>query len=124
MANQSIGGDKRIDRRTVLQVGTALAATGPLHGRYAEAQQRQPIIDCQVHAYAANTPERPWKIVPNWPDLPGSLRCVRSIGVDLAINDRLTLLCFSISSVQWPRGSQRCPDLQYGAPVDALVSAN
>ena len=28
MANQSTGGDKRIDRRTVLQVGTALAATG------------------------------------------------------------------------------------------------
>ena len=67
MANQSTGGDKPIDRRTVLQVGTALAATGLLHGRHAEAQQRQPIIDCQVHAYAANTPERPWKIVPNWP---------------------------------------------------------
>ena len=49
MANQSTGGDKRIDRRTVLQVGTALAATGLLHGRHAEAQQRQPIIDCQVH---------------------------------------------------------------------------
>ena len=32
MANQSTGGDKRIDRRTVLQVGTALAATGLLHG--------------------------------------------------------------------------------------------
>ena len=25
------------------------------------------IIDAQVHAYAANTPERPWHSVPNWP---------------------------------------------------------
>jgi predicted TIM-barrel fold metal-dependent hydrolase len=27
-----------------------------------------PIIDSQVHAYETNTPERPWDIVPNWPD--------------------------------------------------------
>src|SRR3979411_2768396 len=70
MANQSTGGDKRVDRRTVLQVGTALAATGLLHGPHAEAQQRQQgtsIVDSQVHAYAANTPERPWHNVPNWP---------------------------------------------------------
>jgi predicted TIM-barrel fold metal-dependent hydrolase len=26
-----------------------------------------PIIDCQVHAYEANTPKRPWASVPNWP---------------------------------------------------------
>jgi len=26
------------------------------------------IIDSQVHAYAANTPQRPWHKVPNWPD--------------------------------------------------------
>jgi L-fuconolactonase len=26
------------------------------------------IIDSQVHAYAANTPGRPWHTVPNWPD--------------------------------------------------------
>jgi L-fuconolactonase len=26
------------------------------------------IIDCQVHAYEANTPKRPWHTVPNWPD--------------------------------------------------------
>jgi L-fuconolactonase len=25
------------------------------------------IIDSQVHAYEANTPKRPWAIVPNWP---------------------------------------------------------
>ena len=66
MANQSTGGDERIDRRTV-QVGTGLAATGRLRGPDAEAQQRPPIIDPQVHAYAANTPERPWNSVPNWP---------------------------------------------------------
>ena len=27
-----------------------------------------PVIDSQVHAYEANTPERPWDTVPNWPD--------------------------------------------------------
>ena len=27
-----------------------------------------PIIDSQVHAYQANTPQRPWASVPNWPD--------------------------------------------------------
>ena len=26
------------------------------------------IINSQVHAYQANTPKRPWHIVPNWPD--------------------------------------------------------
>jgi len=26
------------------------------------------VIDCQVHAYEANTPQRPWATVPNWPD--------------------------------------------------------
>ena len=26
-----------------------------------------PIIDSQVHAYEANTPQRPWHSVPNWP---------------------------------------------------------
>jgi len=25
------------------------------------------IIDCQIHAYEANTPQRPWHSVPNWP---------------------------------------------------------
>ena len=25
------------------------------------------IIDCQIHAYEANTPKRPWHTVPNWP---------------------------------------------------------
>jgi hypothetical protein len=26
------------------------------------------VIDSQVHAYEANTPQRPWHSVPNWPD--------------------------------------------------------
>jgi L-fuconolactonase len=25
------------------------------------------VIDSQVHAYEANTPQRPWFRVPNWP---------------------------------------------------------
>src|SRR5260370_41649696 len=70
MANRSTGGDGLIDRRTVLQAGAALAAAGPalLRSVHAEAQpQRRTIIDSQVHAYEANTPQRPWFRVPNWP---------------------------------------------------------
>src|SRR5262249_21400213 len=40
------------------------------------------IIDSQVHAYEANTPKRPWHTVP------GALRGVRLIGMDLGIDDR------------------------------------
>ena len=46
------------------------------------------IIDCQVHAYAANSPERPWKIVPNWPDhVTGDemVAAMDKVGVDGAI---------------------------------------
>src|ERR1700728_1528922 len=67
MSHQSAGAGRRLDRRTVLQAGTALAATGLLGGTQAEAQQGMTVIDSQVHAYAANTPERPWHSVPNWP---------------------------------------------------------
>jgi hypothetical protein len=36
--------------------------------RGGQAAARPPVvIDAQVHAYAANTPERPWPSVPNWP---------------------------------------------------------
>src|SRR5436190_951738 len=59
-----------IDRRTVLQAGVGLVTAGPalLSGENAEAQARPKLIsDSQVHAYAANTPERPWVRVPNWP---------------------------------------------------------
>jgi hypothetical protein len=67
--------DRLIGRRSVLQAGAALAAAGPAlrHGAHAKAQPRpsgvppMTIIDAQVHAYAANTPERPWHSVPNWP---------------------------------------------------------
>src|ERR1043166_7926218 len=75
MAHQSSPGDRLIDRRTVLQVGVALATAGPalLRPTPAEAQPHPrgaspvPIIDSQVHAYEANTPKRPWYRVPNWP---------------------------------------------------------
>jgi hypothetical protein len=75
MANQSTAEDRLIDRRSVLRTGVALAAAGPalLHAEHAKAQPRPDgaspttIIDAQVHAYAANTPERPWHSVPNWP---------------------------------------------------------
>src|SRR5262245_27435239 len=75
MAKQSSPGDRRIDRRTELQVGAALAIAGPalLRRTPAAAQPHprgaspRPIIDSQVHAYAANTPQRPWSRVPNWP---------------------------------------------------------
>jgi hypothetical protein len=68
MANRSAAGSRLIDRRTVLQVAAALAAAGPALMREGHAAARPPvIIDAQVHAYAANTPERPWHSVPNWP---------------------------------------------------------
>ncbi len=47
-----------------------------------------PIIDSQVHAYEANTPERPWDTVPNWPDhVTGDelITAMDAVGVDGAI---------------------------------------
>ncbi len=46
------------------------------------------IIDSQVHAYEANTPKRPWHIVPNWPDhVTGDemVAAMDKVGVDGAI---------------------------------------
>src|SRR2546430_3742839 len=96
MATQSSPGDRLIDRRTVLQVGVALATAGPalLRRTHAEAQPRPrgappvPIIDSQVHAYEANTPKRPWSRVPNWPDHVSGDEMVAAmdkVGVDGAI---------------------------------------
>jgi hypothetical protein len=75
MVSQPTAKDRLIDRRSVLRSGAALAAAGPalLLGAHAKAQPQpsgaspMTIIDAQVHAYAANTPERPWHSVPNWP---------------------------------------------------------
>lgn len=47
-----------------------------------------PIIDSQVHAYEANTPQRPWHSVPNWPDhVTGDemVAAMDKVGVDGAI---------------------------------------
>ena len=46
------------------------------------------IIDSQVHVYEANTPERPWHSVPNWPDhVTGDemVAAMDKVGVDGAI---------------------------------------
>src|ERR671936_1934226 len=46
------------------------------------------IIDSQVHAYEANTPKRPWRSVPNWPDhVTGDemVTAMDRVGVDGAI---------------------------------------
>lgn len=46
------------------------------------------IIDSQVHAYEANTPNRPWHSVPNWPDhVTGDemVTAMDQVGVDGAI---------------------------------------
>src|SRR5215472_17428267 len=96
MAHQSSPGDRRIDRRTVLQMGVALATAGPalLRRTPAEAQPRPrgastvPIIDSQVHAYEANTPQRPCYRVPNWPaHVTGDemVAAMDKVGVDGAI---------------------------------------
>ena len=47
-----------------------------------------PIIDSQVHVYAANTPGRPWATIPNWPDhVDGDemVAAMDAVGVDGAI---------------------------------------
>jgi L-fuconolactonase len=47
-----------------------------------------PIIDSQVHAYEANTPQRPWASVPNWPPhVTGDemVAAMDKVGVDGAI---------------------------------------
>jgi L-fuconolactonase len=47
-----------------------------------------PIIDSQVHVYAANTPDHPWHAVPNWPDhVTGDemVTAMDAVGVDGAI---------------------------------------
>ena len=47
-----------------------------------------PIIDSQVHVYEANTPERPWHSVPNWPDRVNGddmVAAMDAVGVDGAI---------------------------------------
>ncbi len=47
-----------------------------------------PIIDSQVHAYCANTPERPWSSEPNWPPhVTGDemVSAMDAVGVDGAI---------------------------------------
>src|SRR6201985_3521485 len=94
MADQSTGGDRFIDRRTVLRVGATFAAAGSALLRGAQAQprpqgsSRATIIDSQVHAYAANTPERPWHSVPNWPPhVTGDemVAAMDKVGVDGAI---------------------------------------
>src|SRR5947207_5763865 len=96
MTNQSTHGDRLIDRRKVLQAGAALAAAGPalLRGAPAEAQPQSrgaspmTIIDSQVHAYEANTPQRPWFRVPNWPaHVTGDemVAAMDKVGVDGAI---------------------------------------
>src|ERR671939_1354828 len=47
-----------------------------------------PLIDSQVHAYEANTPKRPWRTTPNWPEhVTGDemVAAMDKVGVDGAI---------------------------------------
>ena len=90
MAKRSAAGNRLIDRRTVLQAATALAAAEPVLMREGHAAARPPaVIDAQVHAYAANTPERPWHSVPKtWPaHVTGDemVAAMDKVGVDGAI---------------------------------------
>src|SRR5215468_3377081 len=88
MANRSAAGST-LERRTVLQVAAALATAGPALMREGHAAARPPVvIDAQVHAYAANTPERPWYRVPNWPahvTADEMVAAMDKVGVDGAI---------------------------------------
>ena len=50
------------------------------------------IIDSQVHVYEANTPQRPWHSVPNWPaHVTGDemVAAMDTVGVDGAILERV-----------------------------------
>ena len=96
MVDQWTAEGRLIDRRSVLRAGAGLAAAVPalLQGAQAKAQPRQSgakpmtIIDAQVHAYAANTPQRPWHSVPNWPPhVTGDemVAAMDKVGVDGAI---------------------------------------
>src|SRR5271166_6380576 len=89
MANRPTEGSRPIERRTVLQVAAALAAAGPALMRQGHAAAQPPVvIDAQVHAYAANTPERPWHSVQNWPaHVTGDemVAAMDKVGVDGAI---------------------------------------
>jgi len=96
MAIQSTAEDRLLRRRTLLQAGAALATAGTalLRGAHAEAQpaprgaSSMTIIDSQVHAYEANTPQRPWFRVPNWPaHVTGDemVAAMDKVGVDGAI---------------------------------------
>ena len=94
MANQPTAGHRLIDRRGFLRTGAALAAAAPslLHGAQAQPRpggaSRMTVIDAQVHAYAANTPQRPWHSVPNWPPhVTGDemVAAMYKVGVDGAI---------------------------------------
>src|SRR5687767_9844347 len=61
--------------------------------KYRRTSQRErsfpmQIIDSQVHAYEANTPKRPWRTVPNWPEhVTGDemVAAMDKVGVDGAI---------------------------------------
>lgn len=47
-----------------------------------------PVIDSQVHVYEANTPDRPWATVPNWPPRVNGedmVAAMDAVGVDGAI---------------------------------------
>ena len=61
MAKASAAADKRINRRSILKAGAALAATGPaiLRGGHAEAQpQSNPVRALFAYVGAFTTPER------------------------------------------------------------------
>src|SRR5499427_9477993 len=89
MAKRTVAEGRLIDRRGVLQAAAALVAAGPALMREGHAAARPPVvIDAQVHAYAANTPERPWHNVPNWPaHVTGDemVAAMENVGVDGAI---------------------------------------
>ena len=66
------------------------------------------IIDSQVHAYEANTPQRPWYRVPNWPaHVTGDemVTAMNKVGIDGAI----FISPFSMYRYDNRRG--RAPDL-------------
>src|SRR5262245_45284818 len=88
-------GTTRLALRSRAAQGWVHSMTAGGHHRFpyhATAEHRgafpMAIIHAQVHAYEANTPQRPWHSVPNWPDHVTSdemVAAMDTVGVDGAI---------------------------------------
>ena len=125
IGDRRIVGVDRLDQRELVGVGPLhldrIAAVVLVHRKWRDVDRA---VDANLvhrrHHLVAGDVRGPVRHA-----VPGSLRRVRRIGMDLGIDDRRgkpwrSLLRFGMRSAQQrrPSGSQRRPDLQHGTPVD------